>query len=128
MIKAFYTAGTGARGFQYALDNIANNLANVNTHGYKSKRVNFYDLLYDNLENGQVSIGTGSAVSVHTDYSRGAMTTDIYGTNRRLTELSNVDIIREMTDMIMAQRAFQMNANMIKTADEIEQYANNLLS
>lgn len=128
MIKAFYTAGSGAKAHQYALDAIANNTANVNTDGYKSQRVNFSDLLYDTAENGRVTMGTGTAANVHTDNSPGAMIPDIYGTNRSLIEKSNVDLIRELTEMITAQRAFQMNAAMIKTADEIEQHANNLLS
>jgi len=128
MIKAFYTAGSGARAQQYALDAVANNIANVNTDGYKSQRVTFTDLIYDQAENGQVTMGTGTAARVHTDNSAGAVTPDIYGTNRELIEKSNVDIIREIAEMMSAQRAFQMNSSMIKTADEIEQYANNLLS
>jgi flagellar basal-body rod protein FlgG len=43
-----------------------------------------------------------------------------------MIESSNVDLITEMAKMINAQRGFQMNAKMIQTADEMEQYANNL--
>lgn len=41
-------------------------------------------------------------------------------------ELSNVDLTKEMTDMIVAQRAFEMNSRAMKTADEMWSMANNL--
>jgi flagellar basal-body rod protein FlgG len=41
-------------------------------------------------------------------------------------ELSNVDLSKEMTDMIMAQRAFELNSRAMKTADEMWGMANNL--
>lgn len=50
MIKALYTAGTGMAAQQTAVDVIANNLANVNTTGFKRSAVNFKDLLYVTLE------------------------------------------------------------------------------
>ena len=43
-----------------------------------------------------------------------------------LIESSNVDLITEMSKMIIAQRGFQLNARMIQTVDELESYANNL--
>lgn len=43
-------------------------------------------------------------------------------------ELSNVDLTKEMTDMIVAQRAFEMNSRAMKTADEMWSMANNLRS
>lgn len=41
-------------------------------------------------------------------------------------EQSNVDVIREMVDLIQAQRAFEINMNSIKAGDEILQTVNNL--
>lgn len=43
-------------------------------------------------------------------------------------ELSNVDLSREMTDMIITQRAFELNSRSMKTADEMWGMANNLRS
>lgn len=43
-------------------------------------------------------------------------------------ELSNVDLTKEMTDMIVAQRAFEMNSKAMKTADDMWSMANNLRS
>ena len=48
MIRALYTAGSGMSAEQMNLDNIANNLANANTTGYKTQRVEFEDMLYQN--------------------------------------------------------------------------------
>jgi flagellar basal-body rod protein FlgG len=47
MMKALYTSATGMKAHQFLLDVISNNLANVNTTGYKRVQVNFQDLLYD---------------------------------------------------------------------------------
>ena len=45
-IIAMQSAASGLRALDTRLDVIANNLANVNTEGFKSARVNFEDLLY----------------------------------------------------------------------------------
>ncbi|WP_346890206.1 flagellar hook-basal body complex protein [Clostridium sp. UBA1056] len=42
------------------------------------------------------------------------------------TEKSNVDVSTEMTDMIVAQRAFQLNSSALKTADDMWHMINNL--
>src|SRR5271155_860857 len=49
MMRAFNTSATGMNAQQVVLDNIANNLANLNTTGFKSSQVNFQDLIYANL-------------------------------------------------------------------------------
>ncbi len=46
MLKAFFTSATGMRAQELLIDNTANNLANVNTTGFKKDRANFEDLLY----------------------------------------------------------------------------------
>lgn len=47
MLKAFFTSATGMRAQELLIDNTANNLANVNTTGFKRSNVEFADLLYD---------------------------------------------------------------------------------
>lgn len=47
MLKAFYSSATGMRAQERLIDNTANNLANVNTTGFKKKHINFADLIYD---------------------------------------------------------------------------------
>ena len=46
MMRALYTAATGMIAEQTNVDTIANNLANVNTYGYKTERTEFKSLLY----------------------------------------------------------------------------------
>ncbi len=46
MIRALYTAASGMNAQQANIDNIAHNLANVNTTGFKKSRVEFADLVY----------------------------------------------------------------------------------
>lgn len=49
MSQALYTAATGMDLQQRNLDNIANNIANASTVGFKRSRLEFQDLLYQNL-------------------------------------------------------------------------------
>jgi flagellar basal-body rod protein FlgG len=49
MIRALYSAASGMTAQQMNIDNIAHNLANANTTGFKHRRAQFQDLLYQNL-------------------------------------------------------------------------------
>lgn len=49
MIRALYTAATGMQAQDLNISVIANNLANVNTNGFKRSRADFQDLLYQTL-------------------------------------------------------------------------------
>ena len=49
MIRSLWSAATGMQGQSSNIDVIANNIANVNTVGFKKSRVDFQDLLYDTL-------------------------------------------------------------------------------
>ncbi len=60
MIRALYSARTGMNGQQTQLDVISNNLANVNTGGYKKSRAQFEDLFYQTLRAvGAETVGGG---------------------------------------------------------------------
>ncbi|MBO4336708.1 MAG: flagellar hook-basal body protein [Lachnospiraceae bacterium] len=50
MVRSLWSAATGMHAQQTNLDTIANNLANVNTTGYKTDVVEFKSLLYQNLQ------------------------------------------------------------------------------
>ena len=50
MVRSLWTAATGMNGQQSNIDAISNNLSNVNTTGYKQQRVEFEDLVYQNLK------------------------------------------------------------------------------
>ena len=49
MLRALYSAASGMSAQEMNVDNIANNLANANTTGYKVRRVQFQDLIYQTL-------------------------------------------------------------------------------
>ena len=49
MFRSLYTAASGMTAQQLNLDNIANNLANSSTSGFRKRRVQFSDLLYQNM-------------------------------------------------------------------------------
>jgi flagellar basal-body rod protein FlgG len=49
MMRALYSAASGMRAQEINVDNIANNLANANTVGYKQRRPQFQDLMYQSL-------------------------------------------------------------------------------
>lgn len=241
MKAAFYAGRSGLLAQQAAMDNIGNNIANVNTYGYKSESVGFESLLahemYVNLEdkpltgvgaravglglntqqgsfqttgdsldfaiqgdgwfavdnngtreytrNGAFQVGLVNNVPYLTDAAgafvldtagnriqipqgeganldltgiadrigvfvvdrasamepsaqnryrsndatgavRAAVSGDDYTLRQGALEFSNVKMEDEMTNMIMAQRAFQMSARVVQTSDEIEQEVNNL--
>jgi flagellar basal-body rod protein FlgG len=50
VIRALYTAASGMNAQQANIDNVANNLANVNTTGFKKSRVDFEDLVYQQIK------------------------------------------------------------------------------
>jgi len=49
MLRALYTAASGMSAQQLNLDNIANNLSNSSTAGFHRRRLQFTDLLYQNM-------------------------------------------------------------------------------
>jgi flagellar basal-body rod protein FlgG len=74
MIRALWTAATGMQSQQTNMDVIANNLANVNSSGFKKSRADFQDILYQTtraagagIDGGEVptgiQIGLGSRVA-----------------------------------------------------------------
>ena len=58
-VTALHSAATGLNALSREIDIIANNLANVNTTGFKSLRANFEDLLYDAKEQPGVENESG---------------------------------------------------------------------
>ncbi len=62
MIRALFTSATGMIGQQMNIDTIANNLANVNTTGFKKSRVNFQDLLYETIKPAGTQTATGTTI------------------------------------------------------------------
>lgn len=61
MIRTLWTSASGMQAQQLTIDTIANNLANVNTSGFKRSRAEFQDLMYETLRSPGASIA-GSQV------------------------------------------------------------------
>jgi flagellar basal-body rod protein FlgG len=65
MIRALFSAASGMNAQQLNVENIANNIANANTTGFKSRRAQFQDLMYQNM------IQPGAAASQQTTIPTG---------------------------------------------------------
>lgn len=62
MIRALYSAASGMTAQQMNVDNIAHNLANANTGGYKMRRAQFQDLLYQTVVQPGAAAGQQTVV------------------------------------------------------------------
>jgi flagellar basal-body rod protein FlgG len=62
MIRALYSAASGMTAQQLNVDNIAHNLANANTVGFKMRRTQFQDLLYQNMIQPGAAAGAQTVV------------------------------------------------------------------
>ena len=60
----YHTAASGVISYQIALDVVANNLANVNTNGFKAMRPSFADLIYTERNNNNEETQFGHGVRV----------------------------------------------------------------
>src|SRR5579862_6897512 len=91
MIRALYTAASGMNAQQTNVDNIANNLANANTAGYKTRRAQFQDLLYQNMVQPGSSAGQQSTTPTGLQLGLGtrAASNEIIFTQGNFTQTSN---------------------------------------
>ena len=71
-MQSLNTAATGMAAQQTNLDVISNNLANVNTTGYKAERANFQDLMYQTVNVAGLAASGSSASPVTTQLGLGA--------------------------------------------------------
>lgn len=62
MYKALYTGATGMNAQAISIDNTANNLANINTNGFKRGQADFQDLMYVNLRQPGAEASQGLTV------------------------------------------------------------------
>jgi flagellar basal-body rod protein FlgG len=62
MIRALYSAASGMNAQQLNVDNIAHNLANSNTTGFKQSRTQFQDLLYQHIIQPGTAAGTQTTI------------------------------------------------------------------
>jgi flagellar basal-body rod protein FlgG len=72
MNLSLYSAATGMEAQQLNLNNIANNLANVNTVGFKRSKIEFQDLLYQKPKNAGSESGGGNLVPTGIEIGNGS--------------------------------------------------------
>ncbi|KHK02178.1 flagellar basal body rod C-terminal domain-containing protein [Desulfovibrio sp. TomC] len=97
----------------------ANNVANVNTDGYKSK-----DVRLTTGPNGQgVRVGDVVTDDSAGGYRPAAVSAQneagVYEPTAAMVETSNVDLARQTVDMVETSRAFEANAAVIRTQDDM---------
>jgi flagellar basal-body rod protein FlgG len=91
MIRALYSAASGMNAQQLNVDNIANNLANANTAGYKARHAQFQDLMYQNVVQPGASAGQQTTVPTGLQLGLGtrASSNEIIFTQGNFTQTDN---------------------------------------
>lgn len=132
MIRALFTAATGMIGQQMNIDTIANNLANVNTTGFKKSRVNFQDLLYETIKPAGSETAAGTTIPEGIQVGHGvrpASVAKLYTSGNLIQTGNSLDLVVEGNGFFQIQLpdgttaytrdgSFKMNQDgIIMTAD-----------
>ena len=72
MLRALYSAASGMQSQQLNLDVISNNLANVNTAGFKMSKMQFQDMLYQTTKEAGSAAGAGNTLPSSLQIGQGA--------------------------------------------------------
>jgi len=104
MIRGIYCSNTGLNAMQQKMNVIANNIANVNTEGFKQSEISIKT--FKEEINGVIS------GDIKTDVSAGVL-------KDNGLENSNVDLTENIAEMISTARSFSLNSRMITAQDEI---------
>src|SRR6185436_17846870 len=88
MLRALYSSAAGMQSQQLNLDVIANNLANVNTTGFKKSKIEFQDLLYQTTRPAGADQGSGNTLPTGLQIGHGSrpVATSKVFTNGELTQ------------------------------------------
>jgi len=91
MIRALYSAASGMKAQELNVDNIANNLANANTVGFKMRRAQFQDLMYQNVTAPGTAAGQQTTVPTGLQLGLGtrAASNEVIFTQGAFTETDN---------------------------------------
>ena len=107
MIKAMRTAATGMSAQQMNVDNIANNLANVNTAGFKKSTLEFQDVLYQQfrLPGSATAVGISAPTGLAIGYgTRPSSTNREYTTGDLQQTGTSLDMAIEGDGFFQVQR------------------------
>ncbi len=105
MIRAMGTAASGMKAQQMNIDTIANNLANVNTTGYKKSHPEFQDLLYEKVMPGGQIDAEGRAAPNRVEVGHGVK---LVATNKNFSQGTVVSTSNPLDIMIEGDGFFQL--------------------
>jgi flagellar basal-body rod protein FlgG len=77
-MRALSIAATGMAAQQTNVDVISNNIANMNTIGYKKQEANFEDLLYEDIKRPGAQSSTGTVIPTGIQLGAGVETASVY--------------------------------------------------
>jgi flagellar basal-body rod protein FlgG len=102
MIRTLWTAATGMQAQNLNIDVISNNLANVNTVGFKRSRADFQDLLYETLRPAGVASAAGNEVPTGIQVGHGVRPV----ATRRIFLQGDFQLTRNQLDMAIEGAGF----------------------
>jgi len=102
MVRSLWTGASGMIGQQANTDIISNNLANVNTHGYKKQRAGFEDLIYQTIRVAGTPATEDTVVPVGVQMGHGVKLAD----TQRVFSQGSLQQTGVPTDMAIAGEGF----------------------
>src|SRR5690606_32127141 len=105
MLLSLYSSSTGMEAQQVNLNTIANNIANVNTTGFKRSKVEFQDLLYQNSREAGGETGAGNTMPTGVAMGNG---TRVVSTSKVFTQGQLTETGEEMDIAIKGEGFLQV--------------------
>jgi flagellar basal-body rod protein FlgG len=102
MIRALSSASTGLEAQQANIERISNDLANVNTDGFKRGRIEFKDLMYETIKAPGAQLGAGSSTPVGIQQGMGVRV----GANHKVFEQGPARMTYHQMDMMVEGSGF----------------------
>jgi flagellar basal-body rod protein FlgG len=113
MMRALFTAASGLNAQKLNVDVIANNLANVNTVGFKRQKIEFQDLIYEDVCPGTSQLLLGIERPVPTEFGTGVRT---IATTRIFSQGPLKETCRNLDVAIQGEGFFQIECPDGRTA------------
>ena len=113
MMRSLWTAASGMISQQQNVDNIANNLANVNTTGYKKERMEFKTLLYETMKRADLDPANRTGRPVNLQVGHGVRPVSV----SRMFTMGNLQRTDNPQDLAIEGRGFfaiRMNMDEIR--------------
>src|SRR5215469_18751742 len=102
MVRSLWTGASGMIGQQANIDTISNNLANVNTAGYKKQRADFEDLIYQTVKVAGTPATENTVIPVGIQMGHGVKLAD----TQRVFSQGPLQATDVTTDMAIAGEGF----------------------